>query len=332
MTGGRTLRSVASLLILLAFFACQEPAPRLTQVNPGTLQVTTRSGVNLEVLDWGGDGQALVFLAGGGVTAHSFDEFAPILTDDFRVFGITRRGMGASSDVRPKNFNDLLGDILSVLDALELGTATLVGHSFGGFEMTRFTERYGDRCAGLIYLDAAYDYAVSDLGLLHEETPPPEAPPMTRADSASIQRIQAWYERTQGFRPPESEVRAGSRFGPDGSYLGRKPITSTAREVARLERPAVDLGGLDCPSLGLFPVPGPLELWHPSYDAWNADERRRAGAWQEAYRTWVEETRDNFDRYPHNEVVEFPNTGHMFFLEQPEETASAIRDFVLGLR
>jgi pimeloyl-ACP methyl ester carboxylesterase len=98
-----------------------------------------------------------------------------------------------------------------------------------------------------------------------------------------------------------------------------------------LRKPPVDLDALDCPSLGLFPVPGPLEFSHPSYDAWNAEERRRADAWQEAYLIWVEETRDNFDRYPQNQVLEFPNTGHMFFLERPEEASRAIREFVLGL-
>ncbi len=39
--------------------------------------VTVDQGVKLEVLDWGGNGRPLVFLAGSGFDAHVFDTFAP---------------------------------------------------------------------------------------------------------------------------------------------------------------------------------------------------------------------------------------------------------------
>src|SRR3954453_20447947 len=50
-----------------------------------------------EVLDWGGHGRALVFVAGLGDTPHVYDDFAPALTDSFPVFGFTRRGFGHST-------------------------------------------------------------------------------------------------------------------------------------------------------------------------------------------------------------------------------------------
>lgn len=318
-------------LILAGATACQEAAPALSEVGPGNLQVITTSGVSLEVIEWGGTGQPLVLLGGGGATAHLFDDFAPLLTGEFRILGITRRGLGGSSDIPPNQFQDLLDDIVDALDALELGSVVLVGHSFAGFEMTRFAERYGDRCSGLVYLDAAYDYAISDVGRIYQDTPPPEVPPMVAEDSASVRTVQAWYQRTQGFNPPESEVRATGRFDSEGRYLGRLPATGTARRVSSLMKPEVDLDGLDCPSLGFFPLPGPLESWYPAYESWSPEERQGADRWQEVYRAWVEETRDHFARYPNNQVLEFPNTGHMFFLERPEEVAEAIRHFVLGL-
>ncbi len=55
------------------------------------------SATTLEVIDWGGSGVSVVFLAGLGHTAHVFDEFAAELTDTYHVRGITRRGFGASS-------------------------------------------------------------------------------------------------------------------------------------------------------------------------------------------------------------------------------------------
>src|SRR5262249_51274930 len=61
------------------------------------LKVQTAPNVTLEVLDWSGQGPALVLLAGMGTTAHIYDDFAPKLTSEFHVWGITRRGFGASS-------------------------------------------------------------------------------------------------------------------------------------------------------------------------------------------------------------------------------------------
>src|SRR5215471_15916155 len=59
--------------------------------------VTVEPGVELEVLDWGGTGEAMVLLAGVGDNAHVYDQFAHQFTDRFHVIGITRRGFGRSS-------------------------------------------------------------------------------------------------------------------------------------------------------------------------------------------------------------------------------------------
>src|SRR5262245_36153765 len=77
--------------------------------------------LRLATLDWGGRVQTLVFLAGLGNTAHVFDQFAPLFTDEYRVIGVTRRGFGASS--RPTTGYDAsqLGeDVLTVLDRLAI--------------------------------------------------------------------------------------------------------------------------------------------------------------------------------------------------------------------
>ena len=57
--------------------------------------VKVAPGVQLEVLNFGGSGDAMVLLTGIGDNAHVYDEFAFQFTDFFRVIGITRRGFGA---------------------------------------------------------------------------------------------------------------------------------------------------------------------------------------------------------------------------------------------
>ena len=128
--------------------------------------VPVADGVRLEVLDWGGSGQPLVFLSGLGDNAHVFDQFAPKFTDHHHVYGITRRGFGASSKPEPRDDNysaDRLGDdVLAVVDALGLNRPVLVGHSIAGEELSSVGSRHPEKIAGLIYLDAAYPYAFYD--------------------------------------------------------------------------------------------------------------------------------------------------------------------------
>src|SRR5215472_13221840 len=99
--------------------------------------VVVDQNVRLEVLDWGGTGRPVVLLAGGGNTAHIFDEFAPKLSTDYHVYGITRRGFGASGYAATDGAADRLGDdVVAVIDALKLNRPILVGHSLAGAELS----------------------------------------------------------------------------------------------------------------------------------------------------------------------------------------------------
>jgi len=132
--------------------------------------------MRLEVLDWGGKGPAIVFLAGSGGTAHIYDDLAPQLADRFRVLGITRRGHGASShasDTTTYTLDVMAEDVRAVLDSFGLSRASLVGHSIAGAEITRFAARWPDRVERLGYLDAAHDFAGSDSLLASNPVPPP---------------------------------------------------------------------------------------------------------------------------------------------------------------
>jgi pimeloyl-ACP methyl ester carboxylesterase len=119
--------------------------------------------VKLEVLDWGGSGQPLVLLAGLGNTAHVFDDIAPKLARHFHVYGITRRGFGASSTPKSGYTVDrLANDVVVVLKTLNIQRPILVGHSIAGEELSEIGLRHPERVAGLVYLDAVQPYSVYD--------------------------------------------------------------------------------------------------------------------------------------------------------------------------
>lgn len=158
--------------LCLALLVSLAPAGRLSaqetgDASPHTVKfVTVTAGVKLEVLDWGGTGRPLIFLAGMGNTAHVFDTFAPRFSSKYHVFGITRRGFGASSRPAPiiENYSAarLGDDVLAVMDSLHIAHPVLAGHSLAGEELSSVGSRYPEKVAGLISLDAGYGYAFYD--------------------------------------------------------------------------------------------------------------------------------------------------------------------------
>jgi non-heme chloroperoxidase len=160
-------RILLALLPAVALSQCLLRPQEGADSSQHTVQfVTVDKDVKLEVLDWGGTGRSLIFLAGLGNDAHVFDGFAPKFTAHYHVYGITRRGFGASSKPAPEEDNysaDRLGDdVLAVMSALKLGRPILAGHSIAGEELSSIGSRYPEKVGGLIYLDAGYGYAFYD--------------------------------------------------------------------------------------------------------------------------------------------------------------------------
>jgi non-heme chloroperoxidase len=128
--------------------------------------VTVQPGIKLEVLDWGGSGPPLIFLSCLGNTAHTFDTLAPQFTRTHHVYAITRRGFGASTSppVTDENYDaDRLGDdVLAVMAALHIEKPVLAGHSIAGQELSSIGTRHPEKVAGLVYLDAVYQYSIYD--------------------------------------------------------------------------------------------------------------------------------------------------------------------------
>ena len=116
------------------------------------------NGIRLHYLDWGGEGDVLLFLAGMGCNAHIFDDFAPRFADKFHVMALTRRGHGEFDHPETGyDIDTLTEDIRQFMDALGIEKVIMAGHSMANIELSHFSALYPERVLKLIFLDAAYD-------------------------------------------------------------------------------------------------------------------------------------------------------------------------------
>src|SRR5689334_23232020 len=106
--------------------------------------ITTKDGARIFYKDWG-SGQPVVFSHGWPLNADAWDEQLFLFASNgFRAIAHDRRGHGRSSQTWDGNEMDTYADDLAaVIEFLDLKDATLVGHSTGGGEATRYIGRHG---------------------------------------------------------------------------------------------------------------------------------------------------------------------------------------------
>jgi pimeloyl-ACP methyl ester carboxylesterase len=327
------------LLVLFAALAlAQTPAWRDPAKHTVQL-VTVDRGVQLEVLDWGGRGRNVVLLAGSGNSAHVFDEFAPKLASSAHVYGITRRGYGASS--RPDGGYDdqrLADDVLAVLDALRIEAPVLAGHSMAGGELTTLGTQHSDRLGGLVYLDSLgdpRDWPASDPAFIELMKKVPQAPPpVCPEDRSSFAAYRDMLKCQMKFAFPESELRSTYETNADGSVGAFKTPGWIHRAIGDGQKKR-DYSGIRVPVLALFEFPRTrLDQLRPDEPQPRNDEERQAilqaGAAIKAFMDrWVANLRRGV---PAARVVDLPAAGHFVFITREAEVLAEMRAFLATLK
>jgi non-heme chloroperoxidase len=118
--------------------------------------ITTRDGTQIFYKDWG-TGLPVVFSHGWPLSADAWDaQMLLVASRGYRAIAHDRRGHGRSS--QPWNGTDMdtyADDLAQLLDALDVTGATLVGHSTGGGEVTRYVGRHGTKRVAKVVLVSA---------------------------------------------------------------------------------------------------------------------------------------------------------------------------------
>ncbi|MFL5381941.1 MAG: alpha/beta fold hydrolase [Longimicrobiaceae bacterium] len=322
-------RAVLAVTLLLAA-ACGRPAvapaPFTDPAAHRASRIAVAPGVRVEVLDWGGTGPALVFLAGGNNTGHSFDTFAPRFTDRFRVLAITRRGLGASDVPNPGPYDGptLAADVKAVLDSLGIARAVLVGHSFGGVEVSWFAVAYPERVEKLVYLDSGCPGCPPQVRARPFR---PRGPPLTGRDTLTPAGMMAYQRRELGFSFPEAELRAINRYA-GGTVRAAAPLFVREALAAGAGRP--DLAKVTAPALGIFAERATVEQEFRWSARMRRPERTLAQVYVDAVLPTRRAAREQFARaLPNLRVEVIPGAEHFIFLSHPDQVERLMRAFLL---
>jgi pimeloyl-ACP methyl ester carboxylesterase len=293
--------------------------------------------VKLEVLDWGGSGRPVVLLTGLGNDAHVYDQFAPKLTGAYHVYGITRRGFGASSAPAPTGNAydaDRLGDdVLAVIDSLKLNKPVLVGHSIGGEELSSVGLRHPEKVSGLIYLDAAQPYAFydrerGDLDLDWKEiekkveqikNAPMEAP---SAIQELLDTSLPAFERDLRNRQKTSETMLEALQASPASLPTPRPLTGpSAAIMAGVHK----YTGIAVPILAIFAVPS-------YFGSMAANDPTVRAAFEASIKASIEAQAKAVESgLPSARVVRIPNADHYVFQSNEADVLREMNAFISSL-
>jgi non-heme chloroperoxidase len=220
--------------------------------------IATQDGTNIYCKDWGA-GRSVVFSHGWPLNADAWDDQMFFLASrGFRCIAHDRRGHGRSSQPWAGNNLDTYADDLSaMLEALNVKDATLIGHSTGGGEVTRYIGRHGSSRVAKVVL-------VSAIPPLMVKTPAnPGGLPIEVFDGirtgVAADRSQFYRDLSAAFygaNRPGSNVSQGVRdafwlwsmqVGLKGAYDCIKAFSETdlTEDLKKIDVPALVLHGDD---------------------------------------------------------------------------------------
>ena len=326
------MKRTVIVLSLLCIFSCLVPlslpaSTAIAEEYADPSAHTTRfkkAGIRFHYLDWGGQGEVMLFLTGLGNNAHIFDDIAPLFIEEYRVIAMTRRGFG-QSDIPPDGYEigNLVEDLRRFLKKLKIQRVILIGHSVAGDELTEFAARYPSMVSALVYLDAAYDRS-GFLSLPKDPFPPAAA---TIEDVKSYDTLRSYLGGLQGFwsDAQEADMRERLKFTSDGRLYAVTPDFVIDQILRGL--PHADYTRITAPTLSIYSLE---PLVHPRIpaNASEADRKRGQDYWDQTRALNLAQIEKFKQEAPAAQVIEMADTDHYNFIQRRRFVAREIRAFL----
>ena len=125
---------------------------RLYSMTPTIKSVELPNQVTLPYVEQGDvSGIPMLLLHGVTDSWHSYEPVLSHLPESVHAFALTQRGHGdASRPATGYRFCDFASDLAALMDALEIESAVVVGHSMGSSVAQRFAIDFPERTLGLV--------------------------------------------------------------------------------------------------------------------------------------------------------------------------------------
>ena len=271
-----------------------------------------RPPMRAHVLEAGDQGEPLVIVHGGDGEAVDWAPLMAVLQDRLHLYAVDRPGFGLTDrfDYGNVPFRPHAGDFMtSLLDALELESATLVGGSFGAFFCLCTALDHPERVRRLILVGMPVGVSRSASVPLRLMCGVPGAAKllMRRAATMKGQRTQYEHEfhidpdtvpdlyfrtRIAGVRRPGAQDTFALALRRLGGLRGIRPEAYLGDEMRRLP--------------------------HPTLFVWGEKDGMAP----------IDDARAISDAMPDGTFVVLDGIGHFPFLEAPDETGRLISEFV----
>jgi non-heme chloroperoxidase len=220
--------------------------------------ITSKDGTEIYYKEWG-EGPVVTFSHGWPLSSDAWDgQMLFLAQNGYRVVAHDRRGHGRSSQASSGNdMNGYADDLAAIIEALDLQNATLIGHSTGGGEVTRYIGRHGSKRVAKVVLIAAVP------PIMLKTTANPEGLPMEVFDGlrAGLVKDRSQFYRDlaiqfYGANRPGANVSQGTldqfwlwsmQAGLKNAYESIKAFSETdfTEDLKKIDVPALVLHGED---------------------------------------------------------------------------------------
>jgi pimeloyl-ACP methyl ester carboxylesterase len=251
------------------------------------------NGINLHY-EVEGQGDPLLLIAGLGASCELWHSQVPLLAREFQVIALDNRGAGRSDKPQePYSIALFADDTAAFMDALGLASAFVYGESMGGLIAQEIAVRHPRRVRALVLGCTTFGG--------------PNSVPVKPDDIAGLSSAGSLDGGLRVFFSPQfvesSRDEAARRAESYASH--RPPSDAFGRQFAA----CVTFDFYD----RLREIQVPTLVINGEADQLIPSENSRIMA----------------DRIPDAELVLFPNAGHLYFDELPQESAKAVTEFLL---
>lgn len=171
--------------------------------------------MKIPAIDFGGNGEELVFLHANGYPPECYRPLLTLLTESYHVTAMVQRPLWPDSE--PEDIEDwrpLTDDFLRFLDTHQTRPITCVGHSMGGIALLRAALREPERFKAIVLLDPVlfppyfilFWYVIRKLKIGEHRHPFLKAARQRRQQFDDLERLYEGYRRKSVFRYFDDEA------------------------------------------------------------------------------------------------------------------------------